>query len=177
MNRVIGEVVNVESLTSVQIQQIEGGDEVKLGKFVFIEGHNIIGVLGDISILNPEFGSYPRPKRLPDNIEIANLYPDLVEQFPTIITVYVLGYFNNNQFYQEIPFRPPSIYTKVRFATQEEIINFHKSDNDELPQLSYLMRLQEFNRTPVMDTLLRILLSNISDLFDITIEEILEVMS
>jgi len=174
---IIGEVVLVDSLTKFQIQQIAGGEDVELGKFIITERNKIFGILGDIIIQNPDFGTYPRPKRLPNDLDIGSIYPDLIEQFPTIITVYVLGHFENENVYQTIPLRPPQIYDKVRLATNEEIRSFHKVSENQFPRLEYLLRIQEFEQSPIMDTLLRTLITKLAETFQIDPEEVMEVLS
>lgn len=172
---IVGEVVNVDSLTQFQMQQTNGGDEVKLGSFVIIEENQVVGVIGDISVLNPNMGSYPRPKRLPEDSKLPSIFPDLVEQFPTIVNVYVLGYSILEITIQEIPIRPPQIYNKVRLLTEDEIKNFHINNETELPYLNYLIRLQ-MEQSPIIDRMIRLLLENVANSFDITLDEILEVM-
>ena len=175
-NSKIGEVVEVLSLNQIKIQQVDKMDEVSLGKFVVVEPKNLIGVLGDISIKNPHLESYPRPKKI-SPVPIKSLFPDLLEQYPTIITVFVLGYIESTEYFQAVPTRPPQIYDQVRFATVEEIKNFHQSEENEIPQLNYLIQLQAFEQSAIIDALIRIIIQQIGAIFHIDAEEILGVMS
>lgn len=174
MSEVIGEVVSVPSLVQFEFQQISGGDKVAFGNFVITEdkGQELVGIIIDICILNPNMATFPKPKRLPDSIAVKSVFPDLIEQYPTIITVYVLGYFNKGVPKQDIPLRPPNIYQKIYLLENEKIKQFHLSKDEngqEKPIMHYLYRLESLDRKEFSDAIIKILNEKIQHLFGIEI--------
>ncbi len=171
----IGEIMTVDSLTRYEMQQTIDTEDVSLGRFVYVEERGIIGVIGDIRVNNPYAGQFPRPKNLPDDTRLDAIFPDLVEQFPTIVTIHVLGYTNGGKYVQDIPPRPPAIYDKISLADKDMIRQFHLSEDGQ-PLINYLIRLM-WENNPVIDAMIKNIISQISAIFNIEVEEIMEVLT
>lgn len=174
---IIGEVVSVPSLVEFEFQQTNGGILVEFGHFVKTKGQTnvtLVGIIIDIRILNPFLNQFPRPKRLPEGHAISSVFPDLVEQYPTVIDVFIIGYISsNNQIIQDIPLRPPNLYQPVELMGDEEIKTFHLLDGD-VPTVNYLFRLQHLENQDFAQAAFNRVLTKLQTLFNVDFKELLE---
>jgi hypothetical protein len=165
----IGQIVEVQSVNKVKVSALDGV-KVKFGEFLKIPTHEgtSVGVVYNISRINPDLRLVVRPKEMTKE-EILEAFPDSVERYPTIIDVFLVGYFNEEgKSVQDIPPTPPEIYDDVYKMKNQEIENFHR-EGDRL-SLDYLSTISE-SELPNNESLIRRLLFDLSERFKIPLEE------
>ena len=173
---VIGEIIEVPSLLKFNAQQTSDYGVIEFGTFIKIEIADdffIVTTISDFRVLNPEINSYPRPKKLsPD--DLATLFPDLFDQFPTIISLEVIGYVKGNKAIQDIPPLPPKIYAPIQTMSDPDIFHFHQDNSSNSALMEYILRLKEDNSIKSRDSLVKILVTKVTEVFGLDSEKILK---
>ena len=123
--------------------------------------------------MNPEINTYPRPKKLSQE-DLATLFPDLFDQLPTIISLEVIGYVKNNKAIQDVPPLPPKIYIPIQTMSDPEIFHFHQDSSSNSALMEYILRLKEDRSIKSRDSLVKILVTKVTELFGLDSAKILK---
>lgn len=173
---VIGEIIEVPSLLKLSAQQTSDYGAIEFGTFIKIEISKelvIVAIVSDFKVLNPEINTYPRPKKI-DQEDIATLFPDLFDQFPTIISLEVIGYVKDQKVLQDVPPLPPKIYTPIQTMSDPEIFHFHQDKSSNSALMEYILRLRDDNTIKSRESLTKILVTKVTELFGLDVEKILK---
>ncbi|MHB1295562.1 MAG: hypothetical protein ACYC4R_11265 [Anaerolineae bacterium] len=105
--------------TFVGIEQAEGP---ATGSLV---GGDLVGVIYNTTLLNPEFGSLG--PRLSPREELAVFSPDYLSEKVTLVTVAILGSMGpDRQAFQGVPPVAANLDARVRTLDESEIVAFHR---------------------------------------------------
>lgn len=165
----IGQVILVNSVTHVTAEIIEK-KEAEFCKFVKVmtEKMQIVGLIFDIQRLNPDIRTIIRPKEMRRD-EIDKLFPDTIERYPTIVSIFLIGYFDSKgNPVQRIPSTPPDIYDDIELMKSDEIERFHRIGNKLV--FNYLLTIAD-SMLPIKDALVNYLADWIRTKFGITFEQ------
>lgn len=134
------------------------------GTFVAIEesdGAELIGVIYDTTLMNPEFGSLG--PRLSPQEDLRVFSPDYLSERVTLVGVVALGAMGpDGAVHQGVPAVATTIDARVRCLAHDEIRAFHRVDGGL--QLAYLPMLTGM-RSPLTPYLMLDIIARVMQLF------------
>ena len=113
-------------------------DDYTFGKFVVMKQNNnhqnekqIVGVIYNSQLVNPEFGNYgPRLTVPPDQNTVFS--PDYINEQFTLVGILLLGWLNKNHGIHRIPPTVIPLNVSVEVCPTEQVRIFHLNEQNQL---------------------------------------------
>ena len=148
----IGKIVSASSHVEYLCQVYGPGEtetppqphDYGFGTFVSVQqgdGENLVGVISNTQLVNPEFGNLG--PRLSSQDELAIFSPDYLNEKVVLVSVTVLGAMGSGGALQGVPTVAANIDAQVRCMEEDKVVTFHQSSQGL--RLAYLPLLVAMN--------------------------------